>query len=249
MWLYVVPPKEEEALSPELTKRRTAAVLAVVALVALGVGAGVERLVFGDPSTARHAADSSAAPLAATGAGTDTGQGPAAPDTGRTRLPLPPGTPAPPRALRAGPAKESGPGSAGGSETAGASSEVISAEDEVIRLTNAERAKEGCPALRTDERLRTAARGHSDDMAAKNYFSHTAPSGSTFVERSRSAGYGSPGAENIARGQSTAAAVVAGWMNSEGHRANILNCTLKAIGAGVHFGSGGPWWTQVFGRV
>jgi uncharacterized protein YkwD len=245
IWLNVVPPKEEETLSPKLAKRRTAAVLAAVALVALGVGAGVERLVFGDPAAARPAAGASAAPLAATGAAP--GQGPAASDAGRTRLPLPPGTPAPPRALRADSAKETG--SAGGSETEGASSTVTSAEDEVIRLTNAERAKSGCPALRTDERLRTAARRHSGDMAAKNYFSHTAPNGSTFVERSRAAGYSSPGAENIARGQPTAAAVVAGWMNSEGHRANILNCTLKAIGAGVRFGPGGPWWTQVFGRV
>ncbi|NEE25044.1 CAP domain-containing protein, partial [Streptomyces sp. SID7982] len=53
--------------------------------------------------------------------------------------------------------------------------------------------------------------------------------------------------ENIARGQADAQAVVEGWMNSEGHRANILNCDYKTIGIGVHEGSGGPWWVQNFG--
>lgn len=55
------------------------------------------------------------------------------------------------------------------------------------------------------------------------------------------------GGENIARGQADAQAVMDAWMNSDGHRANILNCDYKTLGVGVHFGSGGPWWTQDFG--
>ncbi|MFE0739551.1 CAP domain-containing protein, partial [Streptomyces sp. NPDC058855] len=50
-----------------------------------------------------------------------------------------------------------------------------------------------------------------------------------------------------ARGQTDAAAVMEAWMNSPGHKANILNCDFKTLGVGVHFGSGGPWWTQDFG--
>lgn len=54
------------------------------------------------------------------------------------------------------------------------------------------------------------------------------------------------GGENIARGQADAAAVMNSWMNSDGHRANILNCAYKTLGVGVHLGDGGPWWTQDF---
>jgi uncharacterized protein YkwD len=129
----------------------------------------------------------------------------------------------------------------------GSGGSVLSAEATVARLTNLERAKAGCRPLRVDAHLRTAARRHSADMAARDYFSHDSPSGSSFVDRIKAAGYPSPGAENIAKGHPTAAAVVAGWMKSPGHRANILNCGLRAIGVGAHFGAGGPWWTQDFG--
>jgi uncharacterized protein YkwD len=121
------------------------------------------------------------------------------------------------------------------------------AENTVAQLTNRERTKAGCGPLRVDARLRTAARRHSADMAARDYFSHDSPSGSSFVDRIKAAGYLSPGAENIAKGYPTAAAVVAGWMKSPGHRANILNCDLRAIGVGAHFAAGGAWWTQDFG--
>jgi uncharacterized protein YkwD len=144
----------------------------------------------------------------------------------------------------------SGGGSGGGSGSGGgtpAPSGAAGLEASVAQLTNSERAKAGCPALRVDQRLVTAARAHSADMAAKGYFSHTSPNGDTFVDRIKRAGYSSPGAENIAKGYSTPAAVMEGWMNSPGHRANILNCGLKAIGVGVQTGSGGPWWTQDFG--
>ncbi len=86
-------------------------------------------------------------------------------------------------------------------------------------------------------------------MAAKNYFSHTGLDGRSPFDRMRDAGYSySSAAENIAAGQPTPAAVVNGWMNSEGHRANILNCKLTQIGVGVaRGGSYGIYWTQVFG--
>ncbi|WP_248960302.1 CAP domain-containing protein [Sphaerisporangium perillae] len=127
-------------------------------------------------------------------------------------------------------------------------SAVVAAEDEVARLTNIARQEQGCGPLRIDEKLRKAARGHSDDMAAKGYFDHTSADGRSPWDRIKAAGYNSSMfAENIARGQATPEAVVKGWLNSPGHRANIMNCKLKAIGVGVHFGSGGPWWTQDFG--
>ncbi|TDD59523.1 CAP domain-containing protein, partial [Actinomadura rubrisoli] len=120
-------------------------------------------------------------------------------------------------------------------------------EAAVTELTNAERAKAGCKALRADARLATAARRHSEDMAANGYFDHTSRNGDSPWKRMEDAGYPNPGAENIAKGYATAAAVVAGWMKSPGHRANILNCDLRAIGVGTADGPGGPLWTQDFG--
>lgn len=134
------------------------------------------------------------------------------------------------------------------SATSPGSSKLVTAENEVARLTNVAREAEGCGPLRIDEKLRKAARGHSDDMAAKGYFDHTSADGRSPWDRIKAAGYNSSMfAENIARGQATPDAVVKGWLNSPGHRANIMNCKLKAIGVGVHLGSGGPWWTQDFG--
>ncbi|GAA0232538.1 hypothetical protein GCM10010492_34120 [Saccharothrix mutabilis subsp. mutabilis] len=126
--------------------------------------------------------------------------------------------------------------------------EVELAEAKVFNLTNAERVANGCPALGIDERLDKAARGHSADMAAQNYFSHTSKDGRTFADRIKAAGYPSPGAENIAAGQRTPEAVVKGWMESPGHRANILNCKLKTLGVGMARGGAyGIYWTQNFG--
>jgi uncharacterized protein YkwD len=124
----------------------------------------------------------------------------------------------------------------------------LALEAGVIAQTNAERAKNGCPAVHLDTRLRTAARGHSDDMAAKNYFSHYAPDGTGPGDRASAAGYSDWSGENIAYGYPSASAVMTAWMNSDGHRANILNCQSKAIGVGVHLGGkNGPYWTQMFG--
>ncbi|MDK1474600.1 sigma-70 family RNA polymerase sigma factor [Streptomyces sp. 549] len=119
---------------------------------------------------------------------------------------------------------------------------------QVIAILNRERAKNGCGAVRSNNLLASAALKHSQDMAARDYFSHTAPDGSGPGERITAAGYRwSTYGENIARGQQTPAQVMQSWMDSPGHRANILNCAFKEVGIGVHQGSGGPWWTQKFG--
>ncbi|MFG2087710.1 MULTISPECIES: CAP domain-containing protein [unclassified Spirillospora] len=147
------------------------------------------------------------------------------------------------------PASSSKPSSGGTSSggSGGSSTGSSGAETAVVSLTNSERAKAGCKPLHIDQRLVTSARKHSADMAANNYFSHTSQNGDSPWKRMEAAGYPSPGAENIAKGYPTPAAVMEGWMNSPGHRANILNCDLRAIGVGKASGSGGPLWTQNFG--
>ncbi|MGW9447554.1 sigma-70 family RNA polymerase sigma factor [Streptomyces sp. NPDC055632] len=123
-----------------------------------------------------------------------------------------------------------------------------SVEEQVIALVNAERAKEGCGAVTGNSLLARAAQGHSDDMAARDFFDHTNPDGAGPGERVTATGYGwSTYGENIAMGQRTAEQVMESWMNSPGHRANILNCSFKELGVGLHTGDGGPYWTQVFG--
>ena len=125
-------------------------------------------------------------------------------------------------------------------------------ETQVVTLTNTERAKNGCGALRIDSRLVAAARAHSSDMVTNNFFSHTGSNGSDFVVREVNAGYPKNGAsaENIAWGYRTPREVVTGWMNSAGHRANILNCSSIAVGVGTAYDADGAiYWTQNFGRV
>ncbi|MFJ9031174.1 CAP domain-containing protein [Streptomyces sp. NPDC102274] len=122
-----------------------------------------------------------------------------------------------------------------------------SSEAAVLSLVNKERAKVGCSPLRADASLGRLAQDFSDDMAERGFFDHTDPEGKTPWDRADRAGVKDLGGENIARGQATAQAVMDSWMNSEGHRANILNCDYTRLGVGVHTGSGGPWWTQDFG--
>jgi uncharacterized protein YkwD len=113
-----------------------------------------------------------------------------------------------------------------------------------------ERAKGGCQPLKHDAQLRKAAFDHSADMAAQNYFSHTSKDGRDFMARIRAAGFtgGSGWAENIAAGQTTPASVMTGWMNSAGHKANIMNCKFTLIGVGLAKGTQGYkiYWTQDF---
>lgn len=120
-------------------------------------------------------------------------------------------------------------------------------EAEVIKLVNQERAKVGCSPVTQNGDLRKLAEAFSLDMAVRNFFDHTDPSGQDPWDRAAAFGITSLGGENIARGQATAQDVMDAWMNSPGHRANILNCDFKTLGVGVHFGAGGPWWTQDFG--
>ncbi|MER7028717.1 CAP domain-containing protein [Streptomyces ramulosus] len=122
-----------------------------------------------------------------------------------------------------------------------------SAEAQVLSLVNQERAKAGCSPVRADTQLASLARAFSGDMAARGFFDHTDPDGKGPWDRARAAGVSDLGGENIARGQADAAAVMEAWMNSPGHRANILNCDYRTLGVGVHRGPGGPWWTQDFG--
>jgi uncharacterized protein YkwD len=122
------------------------------------------------------------------------------------------------------------------------------AEAAVLTLVNQERGKAGCGPLTADSRLATAARLHSEDMAARNFFDHTNPDGVTFDQRITKAGYRWSGAaENIAKGQTTPASVMDSWMHSPGHRANILNCGFKNIGIGLAYQGRSPLWTQDFG--
>ncbi|MCR6487087.1 CAP domain-containing protein [Amycolatopsis sp. OK19-0408] len=116
---------------------------------------------------------------------------------------------------------------------------------QVLSLVNAERADAGCKPLTEEAHLTTAAQDYSDQMSAGNFFSHTSPDGTTFDQRIKNAGYSKPGAENIAKGQTSAAQVMDAWMNSEGHRANILNCSLTKLGVG--FTKAGNYWVQDFG--
>ena len=123
-------------------------------------------------------------------------------------------------------------------------------EARVVKLTNDNRVNNGCAAARTEAKLTTAARAHSVDMATRNYFSHTSKDGSTFLVRSKRAGYTTAIGENIAWGYRTPEQVVTAWMKSPGHKANILNCKAKSVGVGLaKKADGTPYWTQMFGSV
>lgn len=124
-------------------------------------------------------------------------------------------------------------------------SQVIYYENEVIRLVNEIRVKNGLSKLNTDWELSRVARYKSQDMKDNKYFSHTSPVyGSPFqMIKNFGISYKSAG-ENIAKGQSTPQAVVNAWMNSSGHRANILNASYNTIGVG--YVENGKYWTQMF---
>ena len=118
-------------------------------------------------------------------------------------------------------------------------------EQEVVRLVNEQRAKNGLKPLTENWELSRVARYKSQDMADNRYFSHTSPTYGTPFQMIRAFGlfYRTAG-ENIAYGQRTPQAVVNAWMNSSGHRANILNGSYTQIGVG--YVSNGHYWTQMF---
>jgi uncharacterized protein YkwD len=129
---------------------------------------------------------------------------------------------------------------------------ATSDERTVWTLTNRERAENGLSGLSLNGDLVASARGHSADMAAQDYFSHTALDGSSPGDRIAEAGYDANSwGENIAAGYATPTSVVDGWMNSPGHRANILNSNFCDIGVGYAYDGDsmyGNYWTQNFGR-
>ena len=122
--------------------------------------------------------------------------------------------------------------------------EAKSFEAEVVRLVNIERKKAGLAELKHNWELSRVARCKSEDMRDKGYFAHNSPTYGTPFQMMKSFGisYRTAG-ENIAKGQTTPAAVVNAWMNSSGHRANILNPSFTEIGVGY---ASGNYWTQMF---
>ena len=122
---------------------------------------------------------------------------------------------------------------------------VASFESEVVRLVNIERSKKGLKPLTEDWQLSRVARYKSQDMKDKKYFSHTSPTyGSPFDMMKKFGITSRTAGENIAMGQRTPQAVVTAWMNSSGHRANILNPSFTKIGVG--YVASGHYWTQMF---
>jgi uncharacterized protein YkwD len=128
-----------------------------------------------------------------------------------------------------------------GATTVPAAGNATTVRAAVLCLVNAQRAANGLGALADNGSLTAAAQAHSDDMVAARYFSHTSLDGRSYAGRISAAGYGGAAtAENIAwgaGGQSTPAEIVAGWMSSPGHRANILNASLSTSGIGVAGGT------------
>ncbi|AYL37488.1 sigma-70 family RNA polymerase sigma factor [Streptomyces fungicidicus] len=238
-------------------RRRNVAAVAAALLVAGGTVSGIALLIpDGDGDTVRAASESASrsalsptaeasAPSATASSATPSPS--SSPSASASRKPKPSATPRPDSSeAKSAPAPTSAPASAPAKPPAQPSAPAAAGPAaDVLSLTNTERAKAGCGPVKSDDRLARAAQLHSEDMSANDYFSHTGQNGSSFVDRAKAQGHPSPGAENIARGQSSAASVMDAWMNSAGHRANILNCSLTSLGVGV---TESDWtWTQVFG--
>ncbi|MFE4415505.1 CAP domain-containing protein [Streptomyces sp. NPDC056821] len=156
---------------------------------------------------------------------------PSAPDTAAPAAPSAPDTAAP-----AAPSASKDTGTSSGPTA------------RVVELVNAERSKAGCSALTVNAKLTKAAQAHSEDMAAHRNMSHTGSDGSNPGDRITRAGYSWQSyGENVAYGYATPEQVMAGWMSSAGHKANILNCSFKEIGVGL--AQPGNYWTQEFGAA
>jgi uncharacterized protein YkwD len=239
---------EEEAEAPRRRSTRVLVIAAsVVALMLVGAMAFAGTVLLGGgpaAKTANATGDDGGAgggQQVADPATSTEASAPASPDASPTPVASDTPSPAPTKAT---PAKTT-PGQ--GSTNKGAL-ENLSVENQVLVIVNAERAKAGCKALTVDNRLAAAARKHSADMVARNYFSHTTPDGVEFSKRIDNEGYKwSTVGENIAAGQPNAVEVMKAWMKSPGHRANILNCTFRNIGIGIAFDGRRPFWTQDFG--
>jgi uncharacterized protein YkwD len=145
-------------------------------------------------------------------------------------------------------------------------SDLAEVRTATLCLVNRERLSHGESALKEDGRLQAAAQGHSEDMAAGDYFEHDGRGGSTPLSRMRQSGYifsshiGYAVGENIAwatLGLSTPQAIVTSWMSDVGHRANILEAKFRDTGIGIAphpltslaHGQPGAIYTQDFGRI
>jgi len=236
-------------------KARLLLLLVVVPVVVVGLVVTVGRAVLGDDadSASSTVALSDPPPITA-----PEGAEESDPDPTTTKAPKQKSRATPTRTARSD-AKKSEPAettdekkksseSASKPDSAGTTSTTFASQ--VVKLTNSERTKAGCKALKSDAQLKSAAQKHSADMAKRDYFSHTSKDGRSPFDRMTDAGYAySAAAENIAAGQRTPADVVKGWMNSAGHKANILNCAYSEIGVGyAKGGSYGTYWTQDFGK-
>ncbi|MFD7154934.1 CAP domain-containing protein [Kribbella sp. NPDC059898] len=170
--------------------------------------------------------------ITATPTGKPTGKPSSTPTKTRTTEPSPSDTPQPP---------------VGGGGT-------NAQERQVLDYTNQIRQQQGCGPLKLDSALVEAAGKHASDMVRRHYMDHTNPDGQDPGDRMAAAGYkGSTWGENIAAGYDTAQKVVAAWMQSDGHRKNILNCRYTSIGIGYDPGQvrsdyGPGSWVQDFGR-
>ncbi|MCU0570877.1 MAG: CAP domain-containing protein [Oculatellaceae cyanobacterium Prado106] len=138
----------------------------------------------------------------------------------------------------------------------GVQKSVPSFADRVVELTNDFRRQNGLAPLMRNSKLEAASLEHSKSMALEDYFDHRGKDGSSPAERATKAGYNwRTIAENIAAGQRTPEAVVQAWINSPGHRANMLNTSIQEIGVGYFFlpndtgvENYNAYWTQKFGR-
>jgi uncharacterized YkwD family protein len=133
-------------------------------------------------------------------------------------------------------------------ETAPTTSSTLTYEQQVVELVNIERQKNGLSALTLSSSISDVARAKSQDMATNNYFAHQSPTYGSAGDMLTDFGITwSAWGENIASGQMTPEAVVTAWMNSTGHRANILSSSFTKIGVGYATNSNGtPYWTQMF---
>ncbi|MER7006490.1 CAP domain-containing protein [Dactylosporangium sp. NPDC000555] len=232
-----------------------AAVIGTIALIVVGAVAFAGSLVMS--RTSSHAPKSHVADAASAEPGDQFGGASVGPSAGgssdpaehATASPAPSPSPTPTtRATSPSPTKQTTPPAKPKSTTATAPAGNSAYEAQVLAIVNVERAKAGCQPLADNAKLRAAAYKHSADMATRNYFSHDTPEGVSFATRITNEGYRwSNAAENIAKGQRTPEDVMNAWMNSPGHRANILNCKLKDLGVGLAYQGKSPIWTQDFG--
>jgi uncharacterized protein YkwD len=162
-----------------------------------------------------------------------------------------------PLSLTAAPAASAACANAGASTENAANRVLVRA---TLCVLNAQRARHGLGTLRLNGKLSSAARRHSRAMVRERFFSHDSRNGGSFLDRIRATGYLSGArswrvGENIAYGsgsRSTPRSIGRAWMNSPGHRANILSESFREIGIGLApgtpFGSGGATYTTDFGR-